>query len=88
LEICGKSRLPWTLVRAFDVTGTASLFSDPLFQTSKQVTKDTAVPIDIFQITDWVSVSFAIFLMGAAYRYNWFGQSDPECDSGLVKIEA
>ncbi|KAA1097772.1 hypothetical protein PGT21_019321 [Puccinia graminis f. sp. tritici] len=25
------------------------------------------------QITDWVSVSFAIFLMGAAYRFNWFG---------------
>ncbi|KAA1097759.1 hypothetical protein PGT21_019079 [Puccinia graminis f. sp. tritici] len=24
------------------------------------------------QITDWVSVSFAIFLMGAAYRFNWF----------------
>ncbi|WAQ86087.1 hypothetical protein PtA15_6A717 [Puccinia triticina] len=27
----------------------------------------------IAQITDWASVAVAIFLMGAAYRFNWFG---------------
>ncbi|PLW26186.1 hypothetical protein PCANC_21232 [Puccinia coronata f. sp. avenae] len=30
------------------------------------------VPL-IAQITEWTSVAFAIFLMGAAYRFNWFG---------------
>jgi len=30
------------------------------------------VPL-LAQITEWASVAFAIFLMGAAYRFNWFG---------------
>lgn len=31
----------------------------------------------IAQVTDWASVGFAIFLMGAAYRFNWFNYGGP-----------